>query len=476
MALFALVVAALASNAFAPSQDPWIDVQTPSHVFELEEGYAISVVGEGFLDTTPTVRVFDGHDEITSQLTVTLANESRIDSDSDGVLEEYFGEFNVALGQYDPDPGHILRVEVSASAPGGTVRNEGATDVRRHVEVVVDSEIDFGDDSVHVSVTSKEMFVDSHTLRVFLGSTEVTSAVAITGPVTVYEGTDPGTPPFVRHRDHYYTVDVSGLGEFSERLHFVVTASGSGRGGTATGTSTGTGSTGGSYPVTPEEPGPCEQALDDFMDALGLSGGGTTGEPVTVGASAQEVKDAADALQDALEENDCPLRGQHTGPGGQTMKYKVGKDSTSSTKNADASSNKHDLVVAVGGDAASGSGGNATAKNDKAGGAAVAAGGNGSSGSTNPGTGGTAKATATPPTGAGPAAGQATSVGGYGGFHLDPSQAGGKGGTASSSVGEWGGGSYPGGFGAAGNPGTAGGGGYDFVFGGDGILPPILPQ
>ncbi len=471
-AFLSLAIAVFTCGAVTPAQDPWLHVSAPAQVFELEEGYAISVSGGRFSDATPSIRVFLGQSEITSQLTVTLTHESRVDADSDGVLEDYTGEFTVAFDQFVPSRRQLLRTEVSVNGSAGVASDEEMTEVVSHVAVNVDNAIDFGEESVHVAVTVEGLFVASQTLEIYLGSNDVTSSVTITGPVTVFEALTPGTPPFVRLRRQYYTVDVSALGEFAGALQFVASVSGTGRGGVTTGSSSAASETIGEGPFEPVQPNPCNDALDAFMEALELSGGGSSGSPTAVNASAQEVKDAAKALQDALEANNCPLRGQHTGPDGQTMKYSVGKDASSnSKKDAKASSKDHDLVVAIGGDAPSGTGGSATATNEMPGGAAVAVGGNGSSGSSSPGTGGNATSVATPPAGStAPAAGQATSVGGYGGHNGNPNQAGGMGGSATAKVGEHGGGNYPGAPGAAGSPGTAGGGGWDVIVGGEGQL------
>ena len=257
------IVAVLAAPLYgllAAREDPSISVEAPAHVYELAGGYAVWVHGEGILDGPPTIRVFEGSNEISSQVTVALDDETRVDSDADGILEDYEGDFTVSFGSYEPDPGDVLRVEVWAPS-SRCIAASDTTEVRSHVDVSVDGRIDFGATEVDVGVFVRELFVDSVSLRVLLDSTDVTSLVTITRPETVYESLEAGTPPFVRLRSLSYEVDVSLLGEFQGRLVFAATASGTGRGGVVAGESTGTNSSVGEYRFEPQDPGPRDAVL-----------------------------------------------------------------------------------------------------------------------------------------------------------------------------------------------------------------------
>lgn len=440
-------------------------VLLPGRHLELEDGFDFSVTGSGFHEETPEISVYAGVTDITSQVIITLENESMLDSNEDGLLESYTGDFHLDFDSYDDDAGLILRIEAIASAPGGSVSGDSSVEVDSHVHVYADS-VQYGEADVHVSVRTTDLFVNSLGLQVFLGSTNVTSQLTITGPVTTYDDTDTNSPPFTTYRAQYYLVDVSPLGEFQERLHFVATATGSGRGSASPGSTSSTSSAVGEVPDG-EEGDPCAEALEKFMDALELSGGGTGGGAVSVGATSSEVSAAAEALQTALVANNCPLSGTHTDSDGRTLKYKVGKDDAGSSKNAEASG-KADVVAAVGGDVtdqSSTTGGSATATNDQPGGAAVAVGGDGGASATSGGNGGDATANAVPlnPT-TQPLDGQATAVGGTGGSPPAP-KIGGSGGTAHASVGGWGPTTVTG---EPGEPGSGGVGGWDKIKGSEG--------
>lgn len=283
--------------SMAAAQQPSIDVSTPTRILELDQGFNISVSGSGFYDETPDIAIYDNTANITSQVTVTLVSESRVDQNNDDILESYSGSFSVTFGSYDIAPDHTLVTEAAAAGPSGNVSNQDSSGVRSNFTVYVDAEVDW-DEEVHVSVQTDRMAVQSQTLKVYLGTTDVTNQVSIAGPVTAFEALEAGTPPFVRYRKQSYAVDVSGLGEFTQRIHFV--ASGTSAAG---GTTAGPGSSLPTGEVAPLDLTECQEAaLKEFMDDLELKKESGT---VTIGADAAEVQAAGEALQAALAAAGC---------------------------------------------------------------------------------------------------------------------------------------------------------------------------
>lgn len=440
------LAAVLALAAGAGAQEPSFTISGPEEILELEGSYRVGVHGAHVDDATPAVRVLVDGVDVTSQLTVSVTDETKLDEDQDGLLESYSAKFEIAFGAFDPEPGELVVTQFTVGAPGGSdVRQTSAT-VRSHLRVAVDDTLYSGDPAVHVAVRTRRLAVESQSLRVFLDDVEVTSQVAITGPELAYEIVEPGSPDFVRYRMQRYWVDLSALGSIDGKaVRFSASATAAGASTSSAGSSAGAG----------PQPAPLDacqkKALDDFVDAL---------HPA-LPTMESVIRDAAKTLQDALA--DCEAQGspafgmgarKYTTPGGIDLVIDLGGGSGGDAM----ASGEADLVVAIASPGeGSGDGGNAEASNTQPGGVAIAVGGDGGSGASKGGDGGSATAEAVPD-GNQPPGGTAIALGGDGGRAAPASGTGGDGGKAS--------GKFDGNetiqLGSKGSPGYHGGGGWLF--------------
>lgn len=445
-----LVAASIALGSFASGQT--LEMLTPREILELEGGLDVVLQGDGFYDETPDILVFADGIDVTSQVTITLEEETRLDQDDNGILEDYYAEFSLDFGTFAPSAGDLLVVEARATAPGGDVIEQASTAVRSHVYVNVDDAIVSGTSDVAVFVEIQRMTVQAQTLRVHLDGVEVTSQVTITGPNTSYEVVESGSPPFVRYRIQDYEVDIGNLGNIEgARVRFTVSATAAGGGASASAGSATSAGTASHAALTNCQ----KEALEAFVstEGIGATKDAETGA-VSVAADAAGIKDAADDLQAALAAcGDSIPTSPVSYTTGNGIKMKIDL-SGSDAKASGTEGQKKDLVVAIGSDGSgNGDGGSAEASNSYPGGVAIAVGGDGGSDATSAGEGGSAKATATPP------GGLAAAVGGNGGSPSDPKDAGGTGGAASGQCGSTG--TQPGGTGSPGDPqGKFGGGGW----------------
>jgi hypothetical protein len=436
-------------SASTRAQTPSLQVGAPASTYELFTTLSASITGTGIYDATPTVRVYDNTTEITSSVTVITLSESTEDSNNDGVLEKYAGEFGIDLGSYQPTPGHLLIVSASATCPGGTTRAASSTKVKSNVDVCVDSKIYEGSSAVHVAVIVNETDVDSQTLTVTFEGENVTSLIGIDGPDLAFELVEGSSPAIVRNRMQVYSLDLSGL-EISSDGALAVTASVTNESSkTSTTTATATLVSGTAGTLTE-----CQlAALNAFCASLNLSKNGSG--QVSVGATAAQTKTAADTFQAAIALCVPALStsGAHSfnyTSGGVTYTVKI---VTSNSGDAKASG-QADVVIALAGDGSgTTAGGDATSTNSQPGGAAVAVGGDGGSGGNIGGNGGSGTANATPP------GGEAMGVGGNGGTPSNLNHAGGSGGAGQGNNGATHNGTG-GTAGTAGTPGNHGGGGW----------------
>lgn len=449
-------------GAAARAQSPALQVGAAASTYEIHKTISATVTGVDVYDVTPTIKVYDNLTEITSSVTVTLLDESMEDSNEDGLLEDYTGQFSVDLGSYQLAPGHLLIVSASTTCPGGTTRAASSTKVKSNVAVTVDSKIEEGSTAVHVAMVVDETDVDSQTLTVTFEGSDVTSLVGITGPDLKYETKEGTNPEIVRNRVEVYTLDLSALTVTTTGILEVTSTVTNVESRTSTRTTTAVVVASGAPTLTP-----CQQtALNNFCAALSLTKNSSS--QTSVGATAAQAKAAADAFQ-AENELCSPKIGSQAvnatyTAAGQTYTVRL------VIKNGDATvSAPKDLTIAIAGDGSgSASGGDATATNTQAGGAAIAIGGDGGSGASSAGNGGSGTATATPP------GGHALGVGGTGGTPSNVNTAGGMGGAGQGNVGTTQNGTG-GTSGTAGTPGTHGGYGWGNSTNGSGTAGSVPP-
>jgi hypothetical protein len=430
----------------------------------LQASLRVSVAGPGAFTSFDAPRVFvDGIDR-TASAGVQIVEQTELDFDQDGDVDQTNVSLEVQLGALELESGQLVEVDVSAETAGGVKRCRTASRVAPHVDVRISDVVTFTDQPTQLYLEWRELELATSVLVVRVAGYDVTPWVGITGPQVLDEATTNG---FVTFRAEAYELDFSALAGLGlEGLPLSIEAWGAGLDGGVTSAAAS------SSIAAATGLDPChEAALAAFCTALHLSK--DAAGSVSSGADAKAQKKAVDDLQAALALCDKPFPKdtQTFTCNGLTVKIKIG-GASQSVKTSD----RADAVIAIGGDGTgSGNGGNGDATNTQPGGFALGAGGDGGSGASSAGNGGNGSGTATNGAGGTPP-GSASGIGGSGGTPTPGYRAGGNGGSGNAttqpprmnqpspgvpgSPGHAPSGSNPG------SPGTHGGGGWAGISGG----------
>jgi hypothetical protein len=423
---FAPIAAALpllASGA-AAAQTADVVADAPAAIRNLRDHFSVGAVAHGAVGSFESPRVWLDGTDVTSLVYAEIVDETSTDVDGNGVLDELSATVEVHLLDLAIEPGQMIEVDVSVPTVAGELFFRTATRVAAHVEVSLCDTLTFSSDPISACVEWNEVELESSAVRVLINGFDITPYVGLSGPDTLWDDT---TGDFTQSRMDCYEFDLSFLAGYGlEGSTVTVEATGS----------TADGSTSSSASAASVAPGgltDCHKtALKKFLDALGTNRNG--GETSTTG-DGTALRNAANQLQADLALCDPPFpSGQqsytYTDADGDSVSVLV---TVSGAGDATASGSA-DVVVAVGGDGnGSGNGGDASATNNRPGGAAIAAGGDGGSAATSGGNGGngTARGNSGPN---GTPSGTAMGSGGQGGSATNGTGRGGNGGNASANV------------------------------------------
>ncbi|MFG0316656.1 MAG: hypothetical protein ACF8XB_05240 [Planctomycetota bacterium JB042] len=365
-----LVLLTLASGTSAARASK-IDVRLDAEILELHDAFSFTVVAER-VDPPPFhVRVELGGVDVTSVVTVEPTEEIVDDVDRHGVLEDYSAEYRVAWNEIDLVAGDRVKVTVTATHPGGRESASGVASVVPHVEVIFGTPEEGEGRVVDVAVKIEEAEIVAQGVTVELDGVDITAQVRISGP-TIADDVASGEDPAVTHyRLEGFVVDFQTVTlEVDDRLRVTVEVT----------TPLGVTSSSSVVPVAPPANlTPAQQAaVDTFIEKLKIVDDPNHPGALCLGATADEIKDAADELQAAVGE-DFPAGQKKVESDGRTVTIEIGTGGGGTVSAHGGSTSQ--VTVAIGGDGTGTSNGqNAKAISTGAGTIAIAVGGDATGG------------------------------------------------------------------------------------------------